>query len=284
MGEISLKLHDWTELGQSASRVSVCVSRDSRLIVRKEATQSAGASARLEKQFSKHLDAISSLRDVVRVPLLLSKFEGDSYLMEYVPAEPLGIFLTRASISRAKDIGACLAQVLDDLLSKSHPASPAAELALAGKLVSLRSSETVAMYVGVIDGLLSELPLLRILEGWNHGDFSLDNILITSQAEICLVDFLDSPAETPLLDVGRLVLDLRFGWWFLGASSSAATLLNSRVILECILRVLSKYGVSQREVDFFVSLAALRVLPYSTNPKRLAVLKRALNSMQRGAF
>jgi hypothetical protein len=117
----------------------------------------------------------------------------------------------------------------------------------------------------------------KIPKGWNHGDFSFENILISRHLqEVYTIDFLDSPVETPLIDLGRLYLDLSLGWW---NSNNKINEFSDQVLLlkDSIESVVIKNRLDLKILNLFTFLAALRVMPYTKNPIRLGYLKSYFN-------
>jgi serine/threonine protein kinase len=78
-----------------------------------------------------------------------------------------------------------------------------------------------------------ELPDREI--GWVHGDFSLDNILITKEGELIVHDFGDSRRGFFLQDVCRL-------WASIWAVSETSPL-RARLLRPCLASFENAYGV-----------------------------------------
>jgi hypothetical protein len=111
--------------------------------------------------------------------------------------------------------------------------------------------------------------------------YVFENILVSSSVQtVNLIDFLNSPFESPMIDLGRLWLDARFGWWGWGMSPSANSELNGEIIANMISRVAKSNGISRESLNLFAGLAVLRVAPYTRNPVRLAFLKKASMSLK----
>jgi hypothetical protein len=98
------------------------------------------------------------------------------------------------------------------------------------------------------------------------------SLLIYGVVDDVVIDFLDSPVETPLIDLGRLYLDLSLGWW---NSSNRINEFSDHVLF---LKASTESIVTENKIDFkvlnlFSFLAVLRVMPYTKNPIRLGYLK-----------
>ncbi len=104
----------------------------------------------------------------------------------------------------------------------------------------------------------------------SHGDLTLENMLVTEEGEIVLIDLLDGDLETVWLDVAKLLQDLESGWSLRGVLWKAELSANDR-----LMAMLSRYLYDEIRSQILVMfpqlapklsqlrvLQAMRVLPY----------------------
>jgi aminoglycoside phosphotransferase (APT) family kinase protein len=265
------------DYGQSGDLVTYEI-LDGKVVVTKRASSDA---TRLRAQCLKQSNFQSS--ENVLVPKVVSPWNGKEFSMEYVPSMPLGKYLKTASVSEVTKCSDKIISFIKDLNSKSTMSSTFLNQdakfheKIKNMEISLsRSNHRIIQRAAKILEPWSSTFLQLI--GPNHGDFSFENILINPRSnEVWLVDFLDSPIESPLLDIGRILIDSEHGWWGSGIYPSASEKiagqsLGLRIRTECELM-----GITSSQISFFKMFTALRIIPYTTNPLRLAILLDLIN-------
>jgi len=279
-------------LGQSGAEISI-IDRAGVTAVRKSAAAESGR-ARLGTQAQKHAEAGRHLAGTgVHVPRILDDWDGWSYVMEYVPSLPLGSYVATASPRNVASVVQATVSVLRaelDASSRDGAALADTRAAFVAKVTSLSpqpAADDAPTDLGQAHRLVSRAtrvltahaPSLTIPRGWNHGDFSYENLLVNARtAEVSAIDFLDSPVETPLVDIGRILLDGEHGWWVSSGSRSSSEILASRVLARSVRELAGHQGIGSAEISAFTMLAALRVLPYTRTPLRRATLLNALKA------
>jgi serine/threonine protein kinase len=270
-----------SKLGQSGSTVSI-ISKEGfspELLVRKTSYE-----GRFSLQFEKHLEAEQNLRmSPLKVPEILENLSNNSYAMQYILSENLGEFiLNHQSILVQNEIISYLNKAIGNenmnITSKN-------------KLINYFEKKITLNYeLGYIKNFdiesvvhrFSECIILnKVTEGWNHGDFSFENILVTSNgSNVFVVDFLDSPVDTPLIDFGRLYLDLSLGWW---NSNKKINELNSQIerFKVQIESLILEKGLHLEVLKLFALFACVRIMPYTKNPVRLGFLKSYFHEMMK---
>jgi hypothetical protein len=240
---------------------------------------------RLIEQFEKHLAAQSRPLGGLKTPQILSEFTDFGYLMELVHAVPLGQALNRMTLNQVEELSIKLATYFSSIWSESSkPDANMADL-FSRKIVSMRdyaAQHGNSSFVHAIDLLTKHRELGLVAEGWNHGDFSYENILIpqnSEDTEIYIVDFLDSPFQSPLLDFGRFWLDLNYGWWGNKFAPSSAWAINNRILRENFVDLIGKLKVPSKSISYFTLFASLRILPYTKSPVRIAHLKSSISDI-----
>jgi hypothetical protein len=269
---LSAKQLDDLELGQSGDSVRIELLGE-QLVVRKESPVNH---SRLEKQYLKQLNFDHSLD--FKIPKVIVPWDGTSFSMEYVSGTPLGKFLGNASISEVESLTAIVSAYIKSLITSSalEPETINKNVSFNSKLTSMSkvlSSSEYELVHSALFTLNKESIHIRQLIGPNHGDFSFENILINQNSgEAWILDFLDSPIETPLLDISRILMDLENGWWGSGLYPSASERLSSTLMAEVLRATCYENGVSSFEISYFKLFTALRLVPYTVKPLRMSIL------------
>lgn len=232
---------------------------------------------RFRQQFIKHETALktSSMYPLL-VPKIRQSFKNNSYTMDYVYSENLGEYLVKKETNLVTGV---ILQYLNRNIEIEDFLIEKQKIAL---IEYLKRKIKENHDLGYIDNVIlkiygskySELIMdSKIPKGWNHGDFSFENILISRESEeVYVIDFLDSPVETPLIDLGRLYLDLSLGWW--NSSNRINEFSDQLLFLKASTEsIVTKKKIDLKVLNLFSFLAVLRILPYTKNPIRLGYLK-----------
>lgn len=241
---------------------------------------------RLEKQYDKQLLAYNSgLMNPILVPKVVGQWDGTSFRMLFAPGTPLGFFLGTASPKQALKVAESLG---------AYFARPSKNLAPREKYsVGLHNKfRQIESYLAA-NGLDWAMSLLEWTEthisaqtslpiAWHHGDFSFENLLVAQGGkEIWAIDFLDSPIESPLIDLGRIWLDSEFGWWKFHMKRNSNRLLNEQALATALRGSVLFRDNGQQLVEAFSALALLRMIPYTISPIRMGYLKSTSHKIVR---
>lgn len=265
-----------TFLGQSGDLVEI-IQGSEHTVVRKTAKSD---SKKLKLQYEKQLAYNNAF---LSTPRITKQWDSDKFEMEYVPGIALGSYLSFASHIELKN---CVSKIsnglvlnLRDSFREREPLSENKEFN--NKLRDLKESNLDSSRIQIRKGLKT-LEIysrqIKILSGANHGDYSFENILVnTNTGKIWLIDFLPSPIESPLIDVGRILIDAEHGWWKSGIQQSATQILAGQFLAGHIRDLLVRHEIPEREISFFKIVAVLRILPYTHAPIRKSLLLAALD-------
>ena len=274
-------------LGQSGAKLSL-VDHGRGRAIRKECVDQ-GLQNRLRKQFEKHQLALEQRSmDPILLPELYTDFGVGGYTMQYVQALTVGHLL--ASGSRGQLLA--VSEVVGEYFARHRAAAlPSNE----DKKINIKLDELTSTYTAMADPISSSLGL-RALEllykhfaqnetfsSWNHGDFSLENLLFQAETgRVYAVDLLDSPFDSILLDAGRLWMDLNHGWWGQGLRPSGTTRANALELKDRVSYYFKEVSIEAEDLAAYSAFSALRILPYTLNPVRKAFLKTLLLSFVGG--
>jgi hypothetical protein len=216
-------------------------------------------------------------------PRIFSNFLGNSYKMEFLPGTPLGFELNLANSEEAVFISKQIRNFFSNLFNLSSFDNYDETISkLRNKILVMRSTMNShdLLIRKSFDFLLDNVHSLYMPVGWNHGDLSLENIIVIGDDKsLYFLDFLDSPIETPMIDIARILLDLDHGWWGNNLKSTATWETNRLLVIREINLFLADHNIDKKSVDFFSIFAALRVLPYTKSPVRIGYLKTSLSKI-----
>jgi len=270
-----------SKLAQSGSAVTIISEGDNNqnLLVIKSSKE-----ARFIRQFEKHLNAEQELlMSPVKVPKIKNKLSDGTYSMQYIFSTNLGeFFLNHKTDKVQKIILSFLTKSIENkdlsLIAKNKIIDYFyIKLKLNYELGHIKNEKIDSLKIHFSEYLFTN----KVPEGWNHGDFSFENILISRDGEsVYTIDFLDSPADTPLIDLGRLYLDLSLGWW---NSKMKINESNSQVLSfkEEIEKLVMKNNIDLEVLKLFSLFACVRIMPYTKNPVRMGFLKSYFHEMMR---
>ena len=105
-----------------------------------------------------------------------------------------------------------------------------------------------------------------------HGDLTFEN-LIVSNGKLHFIDFLDSFIDTKLIDVAKLLFDVRYFW---SSRFIKQKPIVKSIYVDEILKNTQIYKDNKKSIDCLIVLNILRVIPYCKDKQTLAHLERSL--------
>ena len=207
--------------GQSGALLRVLTYRGNTVV--RKSSASINGNPRLRGQMEKQ-QAFLTLKTAVKTPEILDcgyDSEGLFYFdMKFIPGLDGHRFLETCAPKSMREFTEKISEHL-------HAISKLAMIGGKPKYRSLYDSsiskltEVHSQKVGLSDELAGKI--LRALEvvrecdtkmqGFCHGDFTLENIIIDTRGELHFVDFLDSNFEHPIQDYIKLGQDIHGGWF-----------------------------------------------------------------------
>ncbi len=266
-----------SKFGQSRSQIELLLNDNSEYFVVKRVQESD--KLRFGIQVKKHQQALLGFMNPILVPAIHKVVSDLEYQMDLVSGKILGDFLSTASPEEMLEVIDKLLKYFQRIFEEKH-SSQEAKKNCQEKLVRLgeafHGDPSCEVFLSLTNKCIEVSNEIVFGESWNHGDLSFENILVTvNNHELFAIDFLDSPFESPEIDVGRILLDARFGWWGNGLHIKANANLNSTMLSDSIVDLIKPKFMGNMEIDFFIAFALLRIVPYTNNPVRLAFLKNA---------
>jgi hypothetical protein len=234
--------------------------------------------ARLEEQCKKQKEFKPTSKWAA--PIVISDWNGQYFDMDYVAGLPLGVYLRTCSHLELQELIGNICGAIQSSLQQTTRRD-----------VKLKDVQGFKLKISDLQDKLPASGLARealdfvrqrtftLLEGPNHGDFSYENILVDILTrKIWLLDFLPSPVETPLIDLGRILIDAEHGWWQSGTQTSASERIGGKLLAETLREIAGRFGINKEEVSSYKLLAALRIIPYTKTPMRKSILFEVLEN------
>ncbi len=194
--------------------------------------------------------------------------------MEFVNGSTLAKHLQTVAIS---EIG----ELIDKLTSHmvfDAPFDKSAKSIFDNKVDSVMES----IYRSLDEVLVENLNLKRLLDesnqilrgySWDfvpntlcHGDYTLENILITKNHELYVIDLLDSFYDSWQIDFAKLLQDVELGWSFRFESMSENLTIRAIIFRQCLFNKLNHYPYSKEmmvSIYHVLLLNILRIVPYT---------------------
>jgi hypothetical protein len=261
-------------LGQSGDELKV------KRINREVVVEKSSKNSRLKLQYGLHQEFLRAKTEDVRIllaPKIKKEFARGKYEMEFIFGQPLGFALENLPEKKMVGILHQIEDHLRALMDRAQYVSSASH-DLKAKFSELEKQlHAFGLPISAISRLNrfeSDLENSFLPQGLCHGDFSLENILhVNSTNNLVMLDFLDSPIQTPMIDFGRFWLDVNYGWWLSNSTESTTSWLNRQKLRRIVLKIAADYEIPVYLIDQFAFFAALRILPYTQKINRLARLK-----------
>lgn len=151
---------------------------------------------------------------------------------------------------------------------------------------TLKIHKKLAILSGTIDKKYAKQIKLVQDTNWSltpiskcHGDFTLENLII-SNGKLHLIDFLDSFLESPLVDIAKLLFDLRYFWSKRRTKTQSKSIIKN-IHIESIITNSKVYEAHYRKINSLIILSILRILPYTKNQKTISYLEECLTHASR---
>ena len=257
--------------GHSGCQVLLCANEDGRKFVRK-ISSSADYNQRLLKQVKKQ-KRFDTTFDVKTPSILDQGTVGDLFYfdMEYVPGKLMSDCVNLLDIHSLEAHLKTIVCYLETDNSNCSDLTSSIE-----KKIRDLEHELPSRYGNYIKALRTtswnSMPV-----GKCHGDFTLENMIV-SNGKLFFIDFLDSFADTKLLDISKMLFDVRYFWSKRHLKRKAVV---KSIFVENYITSTSLYKLHSDAINQMVILNILRMLPYCKDHKTLNYLEGCLKHASR---
>lgn len=149
------------------------------------------------------------------------------------------------------------------------------QTSIRGKIESLRRLQSAYANLTEVLEYLDSLSWSGIRVGDCHGDMTLENIIVDSAGEFYMIDFLDSFAESPVVDIAKILQDIFLRWSYRYRTLSVYEDIRLSDACDVFLGLLGR-DVSLKKTAFDILLVnLLRIYPYIKDEKTRVFLDAA---------
>ncbi len=253
--------------------------KDKEFFVRKSAA-SLAYNFRLKKQFAKQKNFVNSSHVLAPAILNCGMQDGLFYFdMQFVAARTLAKYIPSVQIAEITDFVRCL---FKSLYLNNNLNNANANRIFSMKIRSLENKLTQFPHLkGAFDKLKAQ-DWGRVYKSPCHGDLTLENIMITPDHRLYLIDFLDSFYNSWMIDLAKLFQDVVLKWSFRYQKIPPATQLRLQIAKEALIEEIltAPNGKEKLSTIYHILLLnVLRIYPYVKDQTTQEFLDDAVNNL-----
>ncbi len=131
--------------------------------------------------------------------------------------------------------------------------------------------------------ILKNFNWSKVQKSFCHGDLTLENIIITPDKNLYLIDFLDSFYNSWMIDIAKILQDLELNWSFRNDIITSNRSLRLQIAKEALIEELLKTDDGKDKlftIYHILLLNIVRIYPYTTDKKTLIFLNSAINLIE----
>lgn len=234
---------------------------------------------RLKKQYSKQN---KFLPEKIFTPKIINKgFENECFYfdMQFIQGKTLAEYSSSILITEIADFTRLF---FKNLYNQNNLLNPQANIIFNNKITELKSKIRQTENVKLAIKLLEKFNWSYVYKSPCHGDLTLENIIITTDKKLYLIDFLDSFYNSWLIDIAKLFQDLELGWSFRNQENDVTRNLRLLVAKEAILEEIKKMEHSEMIIEtvyYLLLINILRIYPYTQDEKTFLFLENAIQKI-----
>ena len=236
---------------------------------------------RLKKQCKKQSNFISkvvniSAPKIIRCGYNLNRFFFD---MEFVQGKTMAEYSEYIKIMEIADFMKCL---FHTLYWNEYKEDLNVNKIFSNKINELKYKTSKFQNVRYAIEILEKFDWSQVPKSPCHGDLTLENILVTKDKNLYLIDFLDSFYNSWMIDIAKLLQDLEFHWSFRNSNITSNQALRLQVAKEALLEEILKTQDGENKVNTIYHLLLLnivRIYPYANEDKTILFLNDVLEKL-----
>ena len=253
--------------------------RGNNFFVRKKAS-SPSYNFRLKKQFAKQKNFVNSPYVLAPAILNCGMQNGLFYFdMQFVAARTLAEYIPSVHITEITDF---VRYLFKSIYLNNNLNNANANRIFSMKIESLENKLTQYPHLkGAFDKLKVQ-NWSRVYKSPCHGDLTLENIMITPDHKLYLIDFLDSFYNSWMIDLAKLFQDVLLKWSFRYQKLSPAAQLRLQVAKEALTEEILTAPNGQEKLStiyHILLLNVLRIYPYVKDEITRNFLDSAVDKM-----
>ncbi len=238
---------------------------------------------RLKKQCIKQENFISS-SNIVSAPKVLNKgYINDLFFfdMEYINAKTLAEYSYNIQIN---EITHLIRLLIENLHKQNNESNKIVQLIFNKKIEELKNKINKNKNIKIAFKELENYNWENITKTPCHGDLTLENILITEDKKIYLIDFLDSFYNSYLIDIAKLLQDLELGWSFRYEEENSTRNIRLFAAKNALKRAIMSMANDDKrtgggilnDIYHILLLNMLRIYPYVHDTKTKSFLDKSV--------
>ena len=236
---------------------------------------------RLKKQCKKQANFISKLPNIAAPKILRYGYNQDKFFfdMEFIQGKTIAKYSEYIRIMEIADFMKCLFHALYWTEAKEDLN---AVKVFSQKIAELKYKTNKFKNTHYAIKVLEEYDWSRIQKSPCHGDLTLENILVTKDKKLYLIDFLDSFYNSWMIDIAKLLQDLEFKWSFRFTNITSNQALRLEVAKEALIEEILKTDGAEIKLSTIYHLLLLnivRIYPYTKDKTTLDYLDNALDTL-----
>lgn len=235
---------------------------------------------RLKKQLKKQINFKS---EAVKAPKIYDYNYNEDGLfyfnMEFVSGKTLAEYTQDILITEIIDFIKCL---FKSIYFTSDIQNPKAKSIFYKKIKELEIKLSNKKNLKEAFSILNNFEWSQIYKSPCHGDLTLENIIITYNKQIYLIDFLDSFYNSWMLDIAKLLQDLELKWSFRNIELSATQSLRIEIAKEALIEEILKLENGNNKlfaIYHLLLLNILRIYPYTKDEKTFNFLDESVKKL-----
>ena len=264
--------------GHSGCQVDL-IEKDSRILVSKISANN-DYNFRLRRQTKKQTLLVPNYN--VFAPKIVTQGYSDNlyyFDMEFVQGRTMAEYTNDIHITEITDFIRCLFKCL---YWDNDKVSPKAQEIFMQKIYSLEVKLQEYRQLNLAFQILKDFNWQKVFKSFCHGDLTLENILITQDKRLYLIDFLDSFYNSWQIDIAKLLQDLELKWSFRKCEISSNRALRLQVAKEALVEEILKTNNGKEKLDTIYHILLLnivRIYPYTKDEKTFKFLDNAVNML-----
>lgn len=237
---------------------------------------------RLKKQCKKQDNFVS--KSNVKAPKVLNCGYKENlfyFNMEFVQGKTMAEYTNDIKINEITDFMKCLFKSLywsDNKIDKK------ADVIFRKKVLSLEKNLSELDFLKDTFNMLKAFDWSKVYKSPCHGDLTLENILVTQDKTLYLIDFLDSFYNSWMIDIAKLLQDLELKWSFRHTVISSNRALRLQVAKETLIEEIlnTENGKEKLNTIYHILLLnVIRIYPYTKDEKTFNYLNNAVELLMK---
>jgi len=199
--------------------------------------------------------------------------------MQFIHGETLAQYTSNIMITEIVD---CIKELFKCLYMEESTVSPYTPSIFLKKIEALENSLTAERKFFEPFKILKSFNWGKVYKSPCHGDLTLENIIITADKNLYLIDFLDSFYNSWMIDIAKLLQDLELMWSFRNDTPNSNQTLRLQVAKESLIEEIlqTKDGDDKLKTIYHILLLnIIRIYPYTKDRLTILFLDNAMNKL-----